>query len=234
MDMCTMTNKTLLAELLCARFCHDLAGPIGAISNGMEFLQESDETMQAKALELMTESAFEASARLQYLRQTYGVVPADGEVDLSRLRKLATNYFHHGKISLDWPEQHTEAAGIPLSHTLSRILLNLLILSAGTIIYGGTVSVRLEKLAQGKALSVRATGKDARFEQSIYQILTGNKDAYPMDKRNVQAHLTRLLAEESHVTLHLNQGEGTTGITAQCLQNGTQYQERHTITTTEV
>ena len=38
------TEQVRFIELLCSRLCHDLISPIGAINNGLEFLeQESDQ-----------------------------------------------------------------------------------------------------------------------------------------------------------------------------------------------
>ena len=35
----TMPNDLIFTQLLCSRLCHDLVGPIGAISNGIELLE---------------------------------------------------------------------------------------------------------------------------------------------------------------------------------------------------
>ena len=54
-----------LAALLCSRLCHDLIGPVGAIANGVEFLQmEDDAEMQEQAVGLLAGSAADASAKL--------------------------------------------------------------------------------------------------------------------------------------------------------------------------
>lgn len=207
-------TQILLTELLCAKFCHDLAGPVGAINNGLEFLEESNEEMQVKALDLIKESAFEASARLQFFRQTYGVVSSEGEADISRLRKLAENFFQKGKISLDWPNHHTEAAGIPLSHKLGRLTLNLLLVTAAALIHGGVVSVRLEKSLRGRVLTVRGAGREVKTDPEIQTILSGNNNQVVMDKRNVQVHLTRVLAQELGMPITFDSGEEYVEISA--------------------
>jgi histidine phosphotransferase ChpT len=46
-----------LAELLCTRLCHDLTGPIGAVSNGAEFLSDEGFELQGQAVELIVSSA---------------------------------------------------------------------------------------------------------------------------------------------------------------------------------
>ena len=52
-----------LAALLCSRVCHDLISPSGAIVNGLEVLEESqDEETRNFALELIKKSARTAIA----------------------------------------------------------------------------------------------------------------------------------------------------------------------------
>ncbi len=53
-----------LAALLCSRVCHDAVGPVGAIVNGLELLDEDDSAeTREMALELIRKSARQASAR---------------------------------------------------------------------------------------------------------------------------------------------------------------------------
>ena len=72
-----------LAALLCSRVCHDLISPAGAIVNGLEVLEESDdEETKTFALTLIKKSARTATARLQFCRIAFGaagsisIVPA--------------------------------------------------------------------------------------------------------------------------------------------------------------
>jgi len=61
------------AALLVSRVCHDLVSPVGAVVNGLEVLEdERDATMRADALKLVTSSAEQATARLQFARIAFG------------------------------------------------------------------------------------------------------------------------------------------------------------------
>ena len=42
-----------IAELMCSRLCHDLISPIGAINNGVEFLNERAEGGSGNSAELI-------------------------------------------------------------------------------------------------------------------------------------------------------------------------------------
>ena len=48
-------------ELLAARLCHDLIGPVAAIANGVELLAEEDPDFVRDAVALIEESARKAS-----------------------------------------------------------------------------------------------------------------------------------------------------------------------------
>ena len=62
-----------LAALLCSRVCHDVIGPVGAIINGLEMLDENqDAEMRGFALDLIKTSAEKTSARLQFCRLAFG------------------------------------------------------------------------------------------------------------------------------------------------------------------
>ncbi len=62
-----------VAELLASRLCHDLVGPIGAVNNGMELLEDSDLDMAQDAVRLAGNSAEHASTLLQFFRLAYGM-----------------------------------------------------------------------------------------------------------------------------------------------------------------
>ena len=61
------------SALLVSRVCHDLVGPLGAVVNGLEVLEdERDAAMRADALKIVTSSAAQALARLQFMRIAFG------------------------------------------------------------------------------------------------------------------------------------------------------------------
>ena len=67
------------AALLVSRVCHDLVGPLGAVVNGMEVLEdERDPAMRADAIKLVTMSADQALARIQFMRIAFGAAGSAG------------------------------------------------------------------------------------------------------------------------------------------------------------
>lgn len=196
-----MIPQLKLAELLCTRLCHDLTGPIGAIANGTEFLSEETGKMQEQAIELIGSSAAQAVSRLQFYRKAYGRINDDGEINLESLRKTTADLFTDSKITLDWPDAHTESAGVPVSYKMGRILMNLVIIASATLLRGGTLSVRLAADGDIKTIQIRAEGKSIKWDGEIEQTLSQDVSLESLNPKIIQAYMTRLLALEIEATL---------------------------------
>ena len=158
----TEVLEGVLAELLCARLCHDLAGAVGAVTAGAELLAEegSASPMAAEALDLMATSATSLAARLRFLRLAVG--PGNSGSG-SQARELAIAYFlkgyPQGDWTLDWPLDPTAE----LSADHAKLLLNLISLAQECLPRGGRIEVRPDSAemvtargaanAQGEAVS---------------------------------------------------------------------------------
>jgi histidine phosphotransferase ChpT len=93
-----------LCELLAARICHDLVGPIGAVANGVELLGDDGSGADAEVVGLIAGSAKVASRRLQAFRVAFGsanTLPSTGWGNA--VRELASGLVEEGKATLDWP-----------------------------------------------------------------------------------------------------------------------------------
>ncbi|MDX2112552.1 MAG: histidine phosphotransferase family protein [Alphaproteobacteria bacterium] len=192
-----MIDELRMAELLSTRLCHDLTGPIGAVNNGAEFLSEEGAGMQAQAVELITSSAFSAVSRLQFYRMAYGHVKDQGEANLSEKQRIAADFFTGSKISLDWPDSHTEAADVSISVKMSRLIFNLLIVASSTLIRGGKLMVRIRQDEAGQRhVSVQASGAGLKWEPEMEHMLSGAVETSQLSPKNVQVYLTRRFAED--------------------------------------
>lgn len=181
-----------MAEHLCTRLCHDLTGPIGAINNGAEFLDEQGFDMQNDVLNLIGSSAREAVSRLQFYRQAYGKLNEFGEADLQEKKQLAEDYFADTKIKLDWPDQHVNMPGISVSQKMGRLLLNFIIIASKTLIRGGVLSIRIDADRQ---IQVSVKGETIKEDEEVGRVLAGD-ESIPMSPKTVQAFLTLTLMKE--------------------------------------
>lgn len=189
--------------MLCTRLCHDLTGPIGAVNNGAEFLGEEGFDMQNEAVQLILNSAHEAVNRLQFYRQAYGRVSDSGEACLADKKQLAVNFFSGTKMKLDWPDTHTDASGISISQKMSRLILNMLIIVAASLIRGGTISVRITTSDDGdKLVSITGQGETIKFDPETSVILKGEAEESLLSPKTAQPFLALKLASEVGATLH--------------------------------
>lgn len=177
-------DELKLAALLASRLCHDMVGPIGAINNGVELLaDEDDEGMREQALDLVSASAGEAARRLQFYRLAFGAAAGMGaEIGLADARSAAEGLFLSGKVRLDWPPDN----GAPLDKTVVKLLLNLVQLGGGTLIRGGTLSVRVAHEAGALRLTVAAAGPRAMLNEDTRAALAGEVPDAGVDAHNVQ------------------------------------------------
>ena len=128
------------AALLVSRVCHDLVGPLGAVVNGMEVLEdERDADMRADAIRLVTSSAEQALARIQFMRIAFGAAGSAGaELDLAEIGRLVTGLLAGGKTSLAW-----ETGAVYWPKDWAKLLMNATLLAADCLPRGGTVTVRI-------------------------------------------------------------------------------------------
>src|SRR6201991_5296934 len=122
------------AALLVSRVCHDLVGPLGAVVNGMEVLEdERDPAMRADAIKLVTMSADQALARIQFMRIAFGAAGSAGaELDLGEIGRLVTGLFAGSKIKLEW-----NVANVHWPKDWAKLLMNATLLAADCLPRGG-------------------------------------------------------------------------------------------------
>jgi len=196
-----MIPQLKLAELLCTRLCHDLTGPIGAIANGAELMSEEGARMQDQAADLISSSAAQAVARVQFYRRAYGRINENGEANIEELKKITHDFFTGSKVVVDWPDTHTDSSGISISYKMGRLLLNLFIIASATLLRGGTLAVRLAAGDTIKSVHVLASGKLVKWDKEIEDSLSGLIALEALTPKLAQAYMTRLLAEELGTSL---------------------------------
>lgn len=210
-----MVHSTLMAEMLATKLCHDLTGPIGAVNNGAEFISDEDFTMQGDALQLITDSAREASVRLQFFRQSYGSVKGAGEVSLGEKKRLVSEFFKHSRIQVDWPDMYADAGNVSLAQRTSRLVLNVILIVAASMIKGGTLHIKIEQEGDAeKVITVKAEADVLKIDGETLKIIDGAGDAPEMSPKNVQVYFTTSFAKELAIDLNYEQGDKSFAIVA--------------------
>ena len=197
-----MTHDVRLAEMIATRLCHDLTGPIGAVNNGAEFLDDEGFDMQNEAVQLILSSAHEAVNRLQFYRQAYGRMGDTGEACMAEKKEIALNFFSGTKVKLDWPDSHTDASGVSVSQKMARLLLNLMIIAGASLIRGGTLSVRISETTEGvKHLKLTGVGETLKLDPETAAILQSKDDDVALSPKTAQPFLAMKLAQELGATV---------------------------------
>src|ERR1700754_2116154 len=146
-------NEIEFAALMVSRVCHDLVGPLGAVVNGMEVLEdERDAEMRADAIRLLTSSAEQALARIQFMRIAFGAAGSAGaELDLGEIGRLVTGLLEGGKVTLQW-----DGGRQYWGKDWAKLLMNATLLGADCLPRGGVVTVETGSDATAPSFRIRA------------------------------------------------------------------------------
>eukprot|EP01037_Dinobryon_pediforme_P045079 gene45079-57330_t len=153
-----------LAALLASRVCHDIISPVGAITNGLEVLEEeSGEEMRNFAMDLIKKSARQASAKLQFARLAFGAAGSAGaEIDLGDAEQVARGYMASEKAALEWT-----ATRVLMPKNKVKLLLNLVLIATHAVPRGGSIHVTVTGAAASPTFSLVCTGMNARIPNHV-------------------------------------------------------------------
>jgi histidine phosphotransferase ChpT len=181
-------------ELLASRVCHDLISPIGAIGNGLELIEEGgDVEMTGEALKLSVNCVRRASAILEFFRMAYGAAGSGGALTWDGARGLAAGLVEGSRVTLGWTPPPT---GLTLPAGTAKLALNMVLLAAEMLPRGGEVRVSLEPAPGRLAVTVTATGQDAKIPAEIATALAaGTEAASSLTAKTVHGYFTARLAD---------------------------------------
>ncbi|MGO9487039.1 MAG: histidine phosphotransferase family protein [Rhodomicrobium sp.] len=208
----TRLEDTTLAALISSKICHDLAGQIGAINNGLELLEEeNDEDTRYYALELIHNSAKAAWAQLDFHRLAFGVSSSLGAVvPVGHVEQVARSYIENGKRRLHWQANLQD-----IDKENARLLLALLSVALTALPAGGDFYVGVQgSNAGGRGasrfkLAILCRGKSARIPEGVADVFAG-KEAKVSDTKLVVAYYAWRLAAQAHCKVSaMKDGEDT-------------------------
>lgn len=187
----TMIDATVL-ELLASRICHDLISPVGAVNNGVEFLEDMGADAGDEAIALISMSAQAAAARLQVFRLAYGAGGRDPNIKPWDIHKTFDNLITaDGKIKQNW-DARAVFADVELPEGFCKILTATLMLAAECMPKGGAIGVTHEN---GET-RVIAGGPDAAPRAQVREALAVELDPADLDPRLVHPFATGILGRQ--------------------------------------
>jgi histidine phosphotransferase ChpT len=184
-----------LAALLCSKVCHDVINPVGAITIGLEMMEDQpDEETRQSALELIKKSAKAASAKLEYHRLAFGAAGSAGaSIDTGTAEAVARGLFADEKTTLKWSGER-----VLMAKDKVKLLLNLCLIAAAAIPRGGEISVKITGPDENTSFRIAATGPYCRLPAPVAALIAGEPTA-PVDAHGIQAFYAGLVARAVHM-----------------------------------
>ena len=189
-----MPNSNDLAttiELLSSRICHDIISPVGAVNNGVEFMQDMGPDAGEEAIELIAYSASQAAGKLQAFRFAYGAGGADPNIKPEDIQKAFAGLISgEGKIAQTW-DPFGPLGPKKLPPAFCKMLMCTMMLGVECLPKGGSISVRP---SEDKNTLVIAEGPDAGVRENVKEALAGDMPLDKLDPRLVHPYTIGVLA----------------------------------------
>jgi len=194
----TVALHPRVLELVASRICHDLVSPVGAISNGVELMQELGEDAGEEAMQLIATSAVQASYRLKCFRLAYGAAGTDKNIGFREVREAFVDWLKAGRVQTEF-EHDLDARFSTPPRGFFKCVLNLMILAEECS--RGEGKIFISALEENKGLKILATGHHAAFRDGAEAALNGETDPNDLDPRSVHSYITGRFAEYFGLTI---------------------------------
>lgn len=188
-----------LAALISSKICHDVIGPVGAIYNGLEILDEDDDAQARNyALDVIRNVTEQASARLQFARFAFGAAGSAGAmIDLSTAEQISRGFIGQNKHRLNW-----RSAPGHMGKDKVKLLLNLVASAITALPRGGDIDVAVGGTMEVPSFLIRCKGTSARPPQYLTEFILGQQPPQ-LDAMTIQAYYTMRLAGTAGMRLEI-------------------------------
>lgn len=168
-------------QLLVSHLCHELVSPIGAINNGIELLEEFDDSeMEKDAIALIAQTGKVAAAKLRFYRLAYGRAGRATDLTLSQCAAASAELLAtEARVTLDWKDPDA----IELEAGGAQVALNLVVLLAGALPRGGRLAVAICRHGSKAAIQLIASGVGAKLPVAVQAVTRGEDQA--LDHNNI-------------------------------------------------
>jgi histidine phosphotransferase ChpT len=179
-------------ELMASRICHDLVSPVGAISNGVELMRDMGEDAEEEAMQLIADSAQQASFRLKCFRLAYGAAGTDRNIGFLEVKDAFTDWLKSGRVEVEFDQELALKFSMPPRGFLKSVL-NLTMFAEECCRGEGKISVSAQE--GNKGINVLVTGNRVGLRDGAEAALKGEIHPDELDARAVHAYLTGRFAE---------------------------------------
>lgn len=190
------------ASLLCSRLCHDLVSPVGALTNGVEILQdEHDEDMREQVMDLLYKSARQTTNKLQFFRLAFGAAGGfSTQLDMREANKVFSAFLEGTRVEVVWD--------VDISHAQKRVvklLLNLAMISADSLIRGGSCTVHLREDDDKYHIKITSKGERILLVGNVRQALLNELTMEGLDPRTAPAFLACEVASSLGANIEIDE-----------------------------
>ena len=197
-----MLSDLEISQCIATKLCHDLAGAIGAINSGLDFIDSSNSDIKDKALDLIKSSSTLSVNRLVFFRHTYGIIKHIGEANFDEIKKVAEDFLTDSKVTLNFHEKYFHIPGIFISANLGKLILCLIQQGYNNLIHGGKIAIEIKKEKDKNIILIEAIGPSPKIDQEKNDILNDSTKKYELTTHNCTAFFTVKLAKIINVEIY--------------------------------
>ncbi len=197
------TKKPDLTAFVSSRICHDLASPLGAISNGLELLELSGVGPSPELL-LLNDSIKAANARVEFFRIAFGAAASGAQLGQNAAQQVLARYFADKRVSPDWRIE----GDIP--RATAKLLFLLIQCAEFSLPYGGELSI----YTTSHGWELIGTGR-IKADSLVWKSVESGENIAEIQSRDIQFELAHLVATQLNCDLRVTLDD--TQITIQVL-----------------
>lgn len=199
-----MQSDIEISQYISTKLCHDLAGTLGAINSGVDFLESDNRDMRIKALELVKTSSANTVHKLVFYRHAYGIAKHQGEANLDEIKKAASEYLVGSKVTLNFHEKYFHLQNVFVSANVGKLLLCIIQHAYLNLIHGGEIKVTIETSKDINKISISAAGKSPKLNEEKIDILNGKTKEHELTVHNCISFFAYKFAKKIEVELEID------------------------------
>ncbi|MCB1590932.1 MAG: hypothetical protein KDI90_00635 [Alphaproteobacteria bacterium] len=191
-----------IVELMASKVCHDLISPIGAVSNGVEFLEDAgdDGSVDPDVVNLIAFSAGQAAAKLKLFRLAYGAGGSDPSIKPEDVHKAFGDYVAGDKrVTQDW-DPHAPLGLENPPPGFCKVLACLLLTMIDSLPKGGKIKVFD---GQDGSLHIQSEGENAAFREGYKAALSGVASPDILEPKTIHPYLSHMICVHYGYSIHV-------------------------------
>jgi len=193
---------TLLAQMISAKFSHELSGILGAIKNSMEFIDNPNSVVKDQSVKLASCAANTAVLRLRFFRELYGY--SDDSAGIANMQSLIRDFFAEKSTKVFFENLETLNSNWTTSNHI-KLFLCTMVLSQAHLRFGGEIKMLCKPLG---GVEISVFGEHVSFPIGSRKAILTGVDKSEMSIWNVHEHYARQLADQLHLRIFIKEQDG--------------------------